>query len=114
MTVIYGIPNCDKCRKATKWFDSKKIPYRFHDVRQDGLDTSMVKNWLKHVDAHELLNRRSTTWRQLSDAERTGSGTAYIARLLVQHPTLLKRPLVESKAAVTVGYDERVWKELYL
>ena len=74
----------------------------------------MIRNWLKKVDANELLNRRSTTWRGLTEVERAVSDSADAVGLLVQHPTLLKRPLVESKGAVTVGYDEQVWKELYL
>jgi Spx/MgsR family transcriptional regulator len=114
MTVIYGIPNCDKCRKALKWFDGQNIRYRFHDVRKDGLDSAKVKGWLKRTDANDLLNRRSTTWRNLSAADRSVTGAQKVAHLLAQHPTLLKRPLVESKAALTVGYDEHAWEELYL
>lgn len=107
MIVIYGIPNCDKCRAASKWFTAQSIDFRFHDVRADGLDARQLSGWLEQLGADALLNRRSTTWRQLSDKERAGDP----AGLILKHPTLLKRPLVDSGASLTVGYDEAAWQD---
>ena len=70
MTVVYGIPNCDKCRKARAWFDSQGADYSFHDLRSDGIDEDVISGWLQTLDSDALLNRRSTTWRGLSEAEK--------------------------------------------
>ncbi|MGI9289727.1 MAG: arsenate reductase family protein [Gammaproteobacteria bacterium] len=112
MTDIYGIPNCDTCRKARKWFDKQKIDHTFHDVRATGLTATQVKGWLKSVEDNKLVNTRSTTWRQLSDKERDKLGIA-TTELLIAHPTLLKRPLVISGKNCTVGYDEDSWKKIF-
>ncbi|MBT8423026.1 MAG: Spx/MgsR family RNA polymerase-binding regulatory protein [Gammaproteobacteria bacterium] len=107
MIVIYGIPNCDKCRAANKWFSAQGAEFRFHDVRSDGLQSAALDNWLQELGEDTLLNRRSTTWRQLSDTEREADA----AELILQHPTLLKRPLVDTGAGLIVGYDEGAWQK---
>ena len=109
MTVVYGIKNCDKCRAALKWFDKQAIDYRFHDVRTDGLSKKQVKSWLNKAGS-ELVNKRSTTWRSLSDSERTQIESTGAVELLLEHPTLIKRPLIEDGAELLVGYDEPAWR----
>jgi arsenate reductase len=110
--VIYGIPNCDNCRKARKWFEQQGIDYRFHDVRAAGLTTELVTNWLQHLDEASLVNTRSTTWRGLAEEQRGKLGSETVD-LLVTHPTLLKRPLIAGGSDYSVGYDEARWKELF-
>lgn len=106
---IYGIANCDKCRKALRWFDANGYTHQFHDLRKDGLDKALAEQWLLSLDAGQLLNRRSTTWRQLTvdERERADNGAA---DLLVAYPTLAKRPLVDTGGALVVGYDEPAWR----
>ena len=112
MTVIYGIPNCDKCSKARKWFEGNELNHSFHDLRTDGLNAAMISAWLKQTDADALLNRRSTTWRGLSNEQRDAAiSNSGLTQLLIQHPTLLKRPLVDTGATIIVGYDETAWLE---
>lgn len=109
MITVYGIRACDTCRKALKWLESKDVEHRFHDLRSDGLDADRVDGWLASAFADQLVNRRSTTWRGLNDTERGSSGAALTA-LLVQHPTLVKRPVFTAGPALTdevlaVGFD---------
>ena len=66
MATLYGIKNCDTVRKARKWLESEEIDYSFHDFRVDGLDKKNLSAWVKSVGWEELLNKRSTTWKQLS------------------------------------------------
>ena len=108
MTVtVYGIPNCDSCRKALKWLDGKGVSYSFHDVRADGLDRTTISKWETEL-GEALVNRRSTTWRQLAEAERNLDD---IPAQVARHPTLLKRPLLETANSVTVGFDADTWQE---
>ena len=67
MLTVYGIKQCDTCRKALKWLTGQGIDHQFHDFRSDGLQADLVKNWLDSPFADKLVNRRSTTWRQLND-----------------------------------------------
>jgi len=108
---LYGIPNCDKCRAARKWFDAQDNRYTFHDLRADGISQHAIAGWLKAAGSDALINKRSTTWRQLSDAERARAESDP-AGLLAANVTLIKRPLVQVGNELVVGYDEQRWSEL--
>ncbi len=95
MIVIYGLKNCDTCRKARKWMDGEGIAHRFHDVRADGLDGPTLDAWVTALGWEALLNRRGTTWRALSEADREGVDAARARTLILTHPALVKRPVFD-------------------
>lgn len=104
MITLYGIRSCDSCRKALKWLGEQDVEHAFHDLRDDGLDAALVQRWLESPYADRLVNRRSTTWRGLSEAERSASGEALLA-LILSHPTLVKRPVVmDGDEVLGVGF----------
>ena len=103
MITVYGIRQCDTCRKALKWLEGQGIEHRFHDFRVDGLDRGKVSEWMASEFAEVLVNRRSTTWRQLSENQRAASGDALVV-LLLDNPTLIKRPVFEAGGIVAVGF----------
>ncbi len=110
---LYGISNCEKVRAARKWLDVHGLPYRFWDVRKEGIEVKKLQQWLEHVDLKTLVNTRSTTWRQLDDATREAIRAGDLA-LLAGHPTLIKRPVLEGKGRVLVGFDPMVWEGVLL
>jgi arsenate reductase (glutaredoxin) len=92
---VYGIKSCDTCRKALKWLDEEGIGHRFHDLREDGLDSLMIADWIGALGWQALLNTRSTTWRGLDEAEKADPDEAKAAALMLAHPTLVKRPVFD-------------------
>ena len=106
MLAVYGLKNCDTCRKARRWLDDHGIAHRFHDLRGEGIGQDVVAGWIAAVGANVLLNRRGTTWRGLSDAEKQVSGDAEAAVLMAEHPALIKRPVFETPAGLLVGFGE--------
>lgn len=104
MIVIYGLKNCDSCRKAVQLLAAGGRPFRFHDLRADGLPRDRLGYWLGMAGWEILLNRRSTTWRELPEGEKVGLDAAKAARLLERHPTLVKRPVVEAGQRLVVGF----------
>lgn len=70
MITVYGISNCDTCRKALKWLKERDVEHRFVDLRKDGLSTTQVEAWLDAVGLDVLVNKRGTTWRKLDDATK--------------------------------------------
>ena len=113
-TTLYGITNCDTVRKARAWLDQHGAPYRFHDFRKDGLPGDALDRWLRAPGWEVLVNRRGTTWRQLDPATRDAVvDTATARTVLLAHPTLIKRPVVEWQAGAdaTVGFDAARWTE---
>ena len=101
---VYGIPNCDRVRAALAWLDRHGIAHRLHDVRADGLDARRLRAWAATLGAERLLNRRSATWRALKERPQQPSA-AETLRLLRAHPTLLRRPLLETPAGPILGFD---------
>ena len=111
MTRIWGLNNCDSCRKARKWLDARGSEYAFVDVRQSPPDAASLARWLDAVGSERLVNHRSTTWRGL-DAAARDAVMASPATTLGEHPTLIKRPVLETSAGVTVGFDADAWQAL--
>ncbi|NKB21117.1 MAG: ArsC family reductase [Alphaproteobacteria bacterium] len=104
MITVYGIKNCDTCRKALKWLEAEDIDHTFHDFRKDGLDQSTVTNWIEEIGIDTLLNRRGTTWRKLPEADQASVETGNAATLLTEHPTLIKRPVFDLGTKRLVGF----------
>jgi arsenate reductase len=109
---IYGIPNCDTCKKARRWLDAQGTEYRFHDVRADGIDRATLESWLTQVDLKTLLNTRSTTWRNLPDEEKAEVGNDRALSLMLEHPTLIKRPVLDHGGGIVVGFKEDRYREI--
>lgn len=111
--VLYGIPNCDTVRRARRWLDGARRAYRFHDVREAGLDAALLAQWCAQLGWEALVNRRSTTWRGLDESQRAGLGDAAAAiALLREHPTLLRRPVLSVGGRVHVGFDADAYRTL--
>lgn len=119
MTTLYGIKNCDSVKKARKWLESENIDYHFHDFRADGLSSAKIKRWLKTVPAERLLNKRSTTWKQLPDQIKADLDSKTIpatllSDTLLEHPTLIKRPVIETaKDVVEVGFSAEHYADIF-
>lgn len=113
MTILYGIKNCDTVRKSRAWLDAHGVSYRFHDLRADGLDAATLNGWLQHADTATLINTRGTTWRQLPENARQIADTAAAVRLMLEHPTIIKRPVLVHDGKVTVGFVATNYTNLF-
>lgn len=106
LITLYGLKNCDTCRKALKWLAAKGIDHRFHDIRADGIEGQRIEAWVNALGLDSVLNRRSTTWRQIPEAERADLDTVRAVTLMTTHPTLIKRPVIETGSATLVGFTK--------
>ncbi len=104
MLTVYGIGQCDTCRKALKWLAAQGIEHQFHDFRKQGLQPDLLREWLSSSFADKLVNRRSATWRKLGTAQRELEGAALL-ELLLDYPTLIKRPVFVAAEIIAVGFD---------
>lgn len=111
MFTLYGISNCDTVRKAKKWLDAQEVEYRFHDFRKDGLTSNDIERWQTSIGLEKLINKRGTTWRQLTDTDRQKVETQ-ANELLLQYPALIKRPLLEGHSICEVGFNETLYSDL--
>ncbi len=113
MTIIYGIKSCDTVRKARKWLQENAIEHRFHDLREDGLDKAELQRWIAELGWEVLLNKRSTTWKQLSEADRANLDEANATALMLVYPTLIKRPVLVHNGHYRVGFKEADYRALF-
>lgn len=111
--VVFGIPNCDTVKKARSWLDKQDVDYRFHDFRRDGLTEKQLKLWLGKVELDVLLNKRSRTWRELSDSDKTNVTESKAIKLMLKQPSLIKRPVLVKGNDVTVGFDPIHYQSLF-
>ncbi len=113
MTVLFGIKNCDTVRKARRWLEEHNIPFEFHDVRADGLEPSQVAHWIDSLGWELVLNKRSTSWKKIDDERRKNLDAKRVNALLVEYPTLIKRPVLEYNGSVNVGFKPDIYNTIF-
>lgn len=106
MITLYGIKNCDTVKKARDWLAKNNIEYRFHDFRVDGLSEDQVKNWITEIGLEALVNKRSTTWKELDNATKDGFNEKNAAAVIAENPTLIKRPLLDNGKQKHIGFKD--------
>ena len=107
MLTVYGIKNCDTCRRARRYLEDRNIEFRFHDLREDGLDIQMLERWSARVEWERLLNRKSLTWRKMPEPNRIDMTKDRAFAAMLDQPTLVKRPVLEHPSFFAVGFSEK-------
>lgn len=115
MVRIYGIPNCDQVRAARAWLKQHGREPEFIDLKKSGLASETLDRWLTHLPWDALLNRRGLTWRQLEPSLRAQIvDQSSAAELMLQHPLLIKRPVLEYGEQLSVGFSEPLYRNLFI
>lgn len=113
MTKIYGIKNCDTMKKARAWLDGHKVTYTFHDYKVSGIDKASLEGWARKVGWEVLLNRAGTTFKKLPEADKDGLTEKKAVALMLAQPSLIKRPVLEAKGKLTVGFKPESYQALF-
>ncbi len=106
---LHGIPNCDTVKKARTWLDTRGVAYVFHDYKKLGIDAATLGRWADAVGWEPLLNRAGTTFKKLPDVDKVGVDRAMAIALMVAHPSMIKRPVVEGEGKLLVGFKPDDW-----
>jgi arsenate reductase len=110
---IYGIKNCDTMKKARAWLDAKGVAYAFHDYKAEGIDKATLERWAKEVGWETLLNRAGTTFRKLPDAQRENVTEKKAIALMVEQPSMIKRPVLDVGGKLLVGFKPEVYAKAF-
>jgi arsenate reductase len=113
MATIYGIKNCDTMKKARTWLEAHKVAHIFHDYKAAGIDKAALEGWAKKVGWEILLNRAGTTFKKLPDADKDGLTENKAIALMLAQPSMIKRPVLEAKGKLTVGFKPESYKALF-
>ncbi|WAC24761.1 ArsC family reductase [Blastomonas sp. SL216] len=106
---IYGIPNCDTMKKARIWLEGQGLAYDFHDYKKVGISAEKLDAWADAVGWEVLLNKAGTTFRKLPDADKADITRDKAIALMVEQPSLIKRPVLEHSGGVLVGFKPDVY-----
>lgn len=114
MTVtIYGIKNCDTMKKARTWLEAADIAYTFHDYKTAGIDEAHLNAWCDAAGWETVLNRAGTTFKKLDEADRVDLTREKAIALMQAQPSMIKRPVLEAKGKVTVGFKPEAYAALF-
>jgi arsenate reductase (glutaredoxin) len=105
MLTLYGIKNCDTVKKAQMWLTEHHIEYCFHDYKSAGVSRILLEQFAEHVGWNALVNKRSTTWRTLTDDQKNDLEAEKTLLLLLDYPTLIKRPILQSDTIFMIGFN---------
>lgn len=108
MIKVFGIKNCDTIKKALKWLDAAGIAHEYHDFRKDGLDRDTLKAWLDELGWETVINKRGTTWRQLSDDQKANMTAEMALEVALENPAIIKRPVFDLGSERLVGFNKDI------
>ena len=109
---LYGIPNCDTMKKARAWLESHGVEYDFHDYKKSGISQAKLLGWARIVGWERLLNRTGTTFRKLPDEAKEDLDERKALRLMIEQPSMIKRPVFERGATLLVGFSPKDYSAL--
>ncbi|MBD2747863.1 ArsC family reductase [Microvirga sp. BT688] len=107
---LYGIKNCDTMKKARVWLDAKGVAYTFHDYKAEGIDRARLEGWARSVGWETLLNRAGTTFRKLPDADKAGLDESRALALMLDQPSMIKRPVLDLDGRLLVGFKPEMYE----
>jgi len=103
---VYTLKSCDTCKKAIKWLATEGINANVFDIRTDGISKETLKAAISMLGWETVLNRRSTSWRQLDETQKQDIDANKALALIIQNPTLMKRPLFVTRENFIVGFNQ--------
>ncbi|APO73174.1 arsenate reductase protein [Rhizobium etli 8C-3] len=102
--IIYGIKNCDTMKKARAWLKEHGVAYDFHDYKAVGIDRAHLEQWVDRAGWETVLNRAGTTFRKLPDSSRQNLTREKAIALMLDQPSMIKRPVLEAGGKLLVGF----------
>jgi len=112
VVTMYGIKNCDTIKKARKWLEDAGVDYQFHDYKKDGLSAELLDGWIRELGYEALLNKRGTTWRKLPDDIKDNIDEQSARAVMLDNPSIIKRPLLDTGSAKVLGFSVTEYTEL--
>ncbi|MBL4830206.1 MAG: ArsC family reductase [Aliivibrio sp.] len=112
-TTMLGIKNCDTIKKARKWLENENIDFSFHDYRVDGINEEMIRTFISELGLDAVINKRGTTYRQLSDEQKQSLNDDTAIALFIASPAMIKRPLLIHNDQYFLGFKPAQYQEIF-
>jgi Spx/MgsR family transcriptional regulator len=112
-TTMFGIPNCDTIKKAKKWLEANELDYQFHNYRKDGISEEMVRQFCEKLGWEQVVNKRGTTYRQLTQEQKDSLNQETAISLLVEHSAMIKRPILDVDGTLHIGFKAEQYQQVF-
>ncbi|WP_105264896.1 ArsC family reductase [Pseudoalteromonas sp. T1lg76] len=112
-TIMYGISNCDTIKKAKKHLENNNVDYQFHDYRKQGLDLALLTELEALFGWEAMVNKRGTTYRQLSDEQKQQLNKELAMTLMLESPALIKRPILRTDEHHLIGFKAAEYDAIF-
>lgn len=112
--IIYGIKNCSTMKKTFASLSEHGITYEFFDYKKQSLEKSVLHHWIDEQGIDKILNKKGMTWRNLTNEEKNYAkqNADFAIDLMIEKPSLIKRPIIATKHDIIIGYDEQAIAQL--
>ena len=110
---LYGIKNCDTIRNARRWLSDEDIEFTFYDFRSDGLDKNRLSPWVDELGWEVLVNKRSTTWRNLDPDVKENIDQKMALNIMLEQPTIIRRPILDLGNKRIVGFSAETYHSVF-
>lgn len=111
---LYGIPNCDTTKKAWQWLTKNNVVFSFHDYKKESISKQKLEEWCNKLGWELIFNKRSTTWRELPEAEQKKATSQPAAiKLMIQNNSIIKRPVLQFGNKLLVGFKEAEYEKCF-
>lgn len=113
MIELYGLSNCDKVQAAKRWLNQNNIAFHFNDFKENVPDRSLIKEWINNKGLDGIVNKKSTTYRNLPDETRKLLLTEKTAtEVIAANLSIIKRPVLVHNKNIIIGFNEKEYSQL--
>ncbi|MGB3726703.1 MAG: ArsC family reductase [Glaciecola sp.] len=113
MTTMYGIANCDTIKKAKRWLADHNIEFVFVDYKKQAPDPQVLQQAIDKYGIDAVVNKRGTTYRKLSDEQKSGITDTSVINVLLENTSMIKRPILTHNTSIIIGFSETTYKECF-
>lgn len=113
MNKMYGIANCDTIKKAKSWLEKHNIEFEFHDYKKQSVSPDFLRAMINKHGLDTIVNKRGTTFRKLSEQEKSGLNEEAAITLLKAQPSMIKRPILVHSNGSSVGFKSEQYSEIF-
>ncbi|MEZ5782264.1 MAG: Spx/MgsR family RNA polymerase-binding regulatory protein [Rhizobiaceae bacterium] len=110
-TTLYGFKSCDTVKRARKWLDDRSVAHTFFDYRVTPLDEATLNDWFDRAGWQSVLNRNSTTFKELPEAEKAAIDEEWARKNILAETNLIKRPVLDTGSALLFGFKADAYEK---
>ena len=103
---VFGTKKCRETAKALRFFKERGLAVHFVDLAEKPISRGELSNISRSVPLEELIDREGREYEKLQLKYIQHD----IAEKILEHPLLLKTPVVRNGQQASAGYAPEIWK----